>query len=157
MRLRKLEQARRYFTNLFQVDKAAALMSCAILPVLIFLQRDDMERFRRIVTGADLDALYEYGIQFPSYSDIINDAIREIDAGEGIPLAILSSEENCKKFMRSLCAVIYSPNDLDLSNNMIPRIRRHEDYFKANIFVKLDFTPPQTESIVQGVRGKLRS
>lgn len=157
MRLRKLEQARTYFTNLYKKDKAAALMSCAILPALIFLQRDDMERFRRIVTGADLDALYEYGIQFPTYSGIINDAIREVYAGDGIPLAILSSEENCKKFMRSLCAVIYSPNDLDLSNKMIIQIRRHEDYFKSSIFVKLDFTPPQTESIVRGARGKLRS
>lgn len=116
-----------------------------------------MERFRRIVTGADLDALYEYGIQFPTYSGIINDAIREVYAGDGIPLAILSSEENCKTFMRSLCAVIYSPNDLDLSNKMIIQIRRHEDYFKSSIFVKLDFTSPQIETIAQGPRGKLES
>lgn len=61
MRLQKLEDARTYCNNDRSGSAKKMVTDCAFLPLLVFIQRDDQELFRRITRGVDFDAMYEYG------------------------------------------------------------------------------------------------
>lgn len=57
----QIEAGRDYCNQPYDGSIASTVAKCVLVPLLIFLERDDTEKFREVVTGHDHDALYELG------------------------------------------------------------------------------------------------
>lgn len=80
--LPKFDDARRYVEKhldsggrAFNPEITEVIADCALLPVLIFIQRENSELFRSITAGIDLDSIYEEGRKYPTFVDAIREGI----------------------------------------------------------------------------------
>lgn len=87
------------------IPEAAA--NCAILPLLIFIYQSDSELFRKITSGQDFDALYEYGKRFSVVRYILKKAIDSIPNTINQPVSeqVDVSESD---YMHDLCVILFS-------------------------------------------------
>ena len=103
--LSKFNDAKTYCSQPYDWNNNIVMpVRCAILPLLIVLERIDPELFTQIVSGKDPDALYEYGKQFDRFNAIL-DAIPR-NSGTRTETQEPRGSSN-QLYMRSLCMFIY--------------------------------------------------
>ena len=105
----KIAAGRKYCEMSDAGDGGSYVAKCAVVPLLIFLQREDINAYRRITHGLDYDALYEYGKNYNACIDILN---RRLDpdcmANPNVSSSI--TEERRREFMHNLCIALYATN-----------------------------------------------
>ena len=101
-----LESAREYYLQSAPADMPHRVAMCGILPLLVFIRRDDIDLFRAITSGQDFDALYKYGQRYASFVSIIRNAVQSRKSALDTGSADIT-EEDCKAYMHDLCRVIY--------------------------------------------------
>ena len=101
-----LESARNYCMNHAPYDIPHQVAACTVLPLLVFIRRDNIDLFRVITSGEDYDALFEYGKRYASFISTIKDAVKRQRNGLNTEIANIT-EEDCKAYMHDLCMVIY--------------------------------------------------
>ena len=108
---RNLESAKRYCLEGPNHELPQMIASCTVLPLLVFIERDDIDLYRRITTGADFDAVYDYGKDFPSFMENVRDVIvrlhRNMPGNEDVSF----SDEDCKAYMHDLCIAIFGSTE----------------------------------------------
>lgn len=108
---RNLENAKRYCLEGPNHELPQMIASCTVLPLLVFIERDDIDLYRRITTGADFDAVYEYGKDFPSFMENVRDVIvrlrRNMPGNEDVSF----SDEDCRAYMHDLCVAIFGSTE----------------------------------------------
>lgn len=115
----------------------------ALLPVLVFMERDDQKTFRNVVNGNDYEALYEYGKHYDVFNETIDRAMHEShfeDANQDY----FGTPEARKFYVRSLCMAIYAPDqnirEVDEARHYL-RIQNLR--FDAGVFKRLEFPENQ--------------
>ena len=108
---RKLESAKRYCLEGPNHELPQMITSCTVLPLLVFIERDDIDLYRRITTGADFDAVYEYGRVFPSFMENVRDTIVRLRGNMRGNEDISFSDEDCKAYMHDLCIAIFGQTE----------------------------------------------
>lgn len=108
MRVEGLISAGRRYCDMEDSGSGAGLVAkCAIVPLLIFLQRDDISTFRRVTNGLDSDALYQYGKPFKAFLNILNKIIGlSLRMSKDSPDEV--TDEQRADFMRDMCIVLFS-------------------------------------------------
>ncbi|MBR3313077.1 MAG: hypothetical protein IKG18_02950 [Atopobiaceae bacterium] len=108
---RNLESARHYCLEGPNHELPQMIASCTVLPLLIFIERDDIDLYRRITTGADFDAVYEYGRVFPSFMENVRDTIVRLRGNMHGSEDVSFSDEDCRAYMRDLCIAIFGSTE----------------------------------------------
>lgn len=108
----KIDAGRRYCDLVSGVSRINSFVRCAVIPLLIFLDRADPQAFREVTGGADYDALYQYGRRCEAFISVLDRYLercaRRFDSdAEGAPP---TSEDRRRDFMRAVCTVLYSQN-----------------------------------------------
>lgn len=103
----KLDLAREYALNGNHVHFSEVFASCTVLPLLVFIEHEDIALFRAITSGNDFDAVYSYGKQYSSFIKNVKEAITRsrIDVPEKDRDKL--SEADCSAYMHKLCILIY--------------------------------------------------
>lgn len=138
-----IEAAHRYCNVGDSSSPASFVAKHGVVPLLIFMYRTDINRFRSVVNGSDYDALYEYGKQYKGFLSILNRYLsrnaRLASGSKDDELTV--SEEERRSFMRNLCIVIYS-----ISKNTQERIAAsgeissfESNHFDPDVFKRLKF------------------
>lgn len=96
-----LRKARQYIVDNGSGDTASFAMNTCVLPVLIFLERENPKLWNEVRTGADVDAVYEYGKVYESFVENINLAILKATRNGEMEI----TEDNRKQFVADLCAI----------------------------------------------------
>lgn len=110
--IEKIDAGKRFCGLASGASPINSFVRCAVIPLLIFLDRADPQVFREVTGGADYDALYQYGRQYDAFVSVL-DRYLERGAGgfdsdpEDIPLI---NEDRRRDFMRTVCIVLYSQN-----------------------------------------------
>lgn len=105
---KKLDLARDYCLNNSHVNFSQMVASFTILPLLIFIEREDINLFRTITSGIDCEALYEYGKTYRVFLDNLDETIERLY--QGIPddqKPDFVRQKDCRAYMRDLCITIY--------------------------------------------------
>lgn len=108
MRLEKIGLARAYVERTRDNGYATAIGKSIVLPLLIFIERDDPVLFRDIVKGCNPDGVYEYGKKYDTLAEMADRAISatgrlsSAEGGEGI------TEEQRRDYYHDLCVCIFS-------------------------------------------------
>ena len=131
-----------YFYDLCLADMVA---TCAFLPVLIFIQRENSELFRSITLGTDFDSLYEEGRKYPAFVDAVRESIGALRRNSpGNPSG--PTEEEIERYVHDLCLVIFSP---DASGEKVKSTRQklgiYENSFPAEVYKALSFPIAQDD------------
>lgn len=103
----KLAAARSYCLEGLNEELPQMVASCTVLPLLVFIERDDIALFRSITTGVDFDALYEYGKAYAAFNENVKSVITRLRRnmpGEDQPEF---TDADCKAYMHDLCVAIY--------------------------------------------------
>lgn len=134
----KLDMVRRYCSlpggGMTDVVVAARY---AILPLLVVLENEDSELYRRIVGGLDFESLYEYGKQFSEFNSILSEMPCTTGAHDGTPESI---ERYHRSLMRSLCIFIYGDRDVvDVYGAGQSLGLLNRDVFNHKVFTRLIF------------------
>ena len=105
---RKLESAYMYCLNDASANNElpGMIAACAILPLLVFIQREDTDLFRRITSGADFDAIYEYGKQYDAFNENVRTAIKRSRTAFNEEAPVITNDD-IKHFVHKLCVAIY--------------------------------------------------
>lgn len=104
----KLIAGRQYCEKSGDGGLAASMAVCLILPILIFLERDDVELFRQITRGADFDALYGYASHYDAFVKVLDKYLNlsksefETKDSDGI------SDEERRQYVRNLCIWLFA-------------------------------------------------
>ena len=104
---RNLESAKRYCLEGPNHELPQMIASCTVLPLLVFIERDDIDLYRRITTGADFDAVYEYGKVFPSFMENVRDTVVRLRGNMPGNEDASFSDEDCRAYMHDLCIAIF--------------------------------------------------
>lgn len=110
--IEKIDAGRRYCDLASDGGRINSFVRCAVIPLLIFLERSDPQNFRAVTAGSNYDELYQYGRRCRAFVSIL-DRYLERDARRfgANPESVSSiSEEQRRDFMRAICTVLYSPN-----------------------------------------------
>lgn len=106
MRLeRRLSEAQQYSKSEGDGSVATKVARCALLPVLVFLEREDQGLFRRVTRGIDYSALYERGSVYEAFVVTIREALASRGGRHDA-----ATDERCESYVHDLCVVLYSPN-----------------------------------------------
>lgn len=144
--LPKFDDARRYVEKhldsggrAFNPEITEVIADCALLPVLIFIQRENSELFRSITAGIDLDSIYEEGRKYPTFVDAIREGIGRLRRNSPDCMSEPTDEE-LRQYVRDLCIIIFSP---DASSEEVNRARRRLGLFggtfPAEVYKALSF------------------
>lgn len=80
---------------------------CALLPVLIFIEREDAGLFRDITRGTNPEALYNYGKRYLAFEKRIRDAVSYHRAYPQEGEREEPTSEECRRFVRDFCIILY--------------------------------------------------
>lgn len=134
----RFDDAKRYCLQ--RLDRNNAFVTsvrCAILPLLIVLERIEPKLFAQIVSGNDPNALYEYGKQFDGFNAIIGGLPQAQALTDGLPVDVESYE---RSFMQHLCTFIYGdPNIVDTYSAAAEIGLTSEALFNKKAFKRLIF------------------
>lgn len=131
----KLDAARLHCAGSQYDDLPHLVAQQTVLPLLIIIEHDDMELFRRITSGADPDAMFEYGQQYSSFIENISCFV-EHSGGNGDQRCSL---EDCKKYMHDLCVVIYGSNRQSDEYRDAQDSTRGYESFDSRVYCQLKF------------------
>ena len=104
----KLVAGRQYCDASGDGGLAVSVAACLILPVLIFLERDDIELFRQVTRGADFDALYDYAVRFDAFSKILDKYLGLIKSEFRTKEVDGISDEERRRYVHSLCVWLFA-------------------------------------------------
>lgn len=107
----KLNAARKYCLEGNHQELPQMIACCTVLPLLVFIERDDIDLFRAITSGADLDALYEYGKQYEAFNENVKDTITRLRRNMYADDQSEFTDADCKAYMHDLCMAIYGTPD----------------------------------------------
>ena len=105
----KLDLAREYALKSNHVHFSEVFASCTVLPLLVFIEHEDIGLFRAITNGNDYDAVYSYGKQYSSFINTVKEAISRSRTYEEEKDIADISESSCSAYMHNLCVLIYGP------------------------------------------------
>ena len=111
----------------------------AILPLLVFIERDDHQLFRSIVSGADFDGLYEYGSKYETFADAVGRCCPEVNSEALMDGAQV--EDRRRTFVHDLCVVIFGNSSMGSEReNARMRLGRSSYVdFPERVFKRLEF------------------
>lgn len=136
----KLEEARRYCEDGDHAGMGQIIAACTILPMLIFIEKDDTALFRKITTGADFDALYDYARCYESFNKNIRDVIMRLRGSFVVEEQQPLTEAQCKSYVHDLCVVIYGKPDGHPKNYQArDRIGCLDTVFDMDVYKRLKF------------------
>lgn len=78
------------------------------IPILIFLEREDIEIFRRITRGADTNAIYDYGSRCSCFVEVLDRAITREKRGFSPETMPSVTEEDRRRFVHNVCLLLFS-------------------------------------------------
>ena len=104
----KLSEGRRYCEKHDDGSIATMIAKCLFIPLLIFIERDDIELFRKITRGADFDALYEYGSRYPTFNAFLNKSVFFAETGQRWNGESQVDEDIRKKYVHNICVWLFS-------------------------------------------------
>lgn len=103
----KLNAARNYCLEGNHHELPQMVANCTILPLLVFIERDNIDLFRDITSGADLDALHEYGKRYEVFKGNVKDIITRLPNNMHADNQQEFTDADCKAYMHNLCIAIY--------------------------------------------------
>lgn len=147
MRLEKLDDARIYCKSGRSNSVIRMVTDCAFLPLLIFIQRDEQELFRRITRGVDFDAIYEYGKEYEAFNDILDSAVQQLRNYKPDQDST-QSEDIRRGLARDLSRILYDTRrDKKEFNDAERRIKGiNPDAFNPRVYKSLAFPPAHLEA-----------
>ena len=131
----KLQLARDYCLNEPHATLSHMVAACSILPLLVFIEHDDMELFREITFGSNPDALFDYGKAYRTFIDNTKETLQHFwrripDNGD-----FEYTDEKCRDYLHDLCVVIYGSRSND------------QEYYEARSRIDGDFSRPRIQRI----------
>lgn len=133
----KLRMARGYCDMPDNNSMSICVAKCAILPVLIFLEREQPNAFRKIVRGADFDIVYEYGSEFVQFNEIVRSALVSTKSSNNENKI---TSESCRQYIHNLCILIYgSQLDWREQEKAKKLVGIDHGYFDPAVFKSLRF------------------
>lgn len=107
-RLREaIEAGRNYCEHNDGGSMIEAVSKCILIPLLIFLERDDRETFRKVIGGHDFDALYSVGMKHQAFREALSRSMGYAswpkDMNENGQMAPIDQE----RFVREICMWLY--------------------------------------------------
>lgn len=139
----KLTEGRAYCDMHSDGTISSSVAKCLFIPLLIFIEREDIGLFRTITRGADYDALYEYGVQYPAFNKFLNKSVAFEKTGERWNGVDEMEESDRRQYVRDICVWLFSPKRdsqecFDAHSRLgLPRLDR-------SVFMTLQF-PQQRE------------
>lgn len=103
----KLNAARSYYLEGNHQELPQMVACCTVLPLLVFIERDDIDLFRTITSGADFDALYEYGKRYEAFKENVKGTIARPCSNIHADNQQEFTDAGCKAYMHDLCMAIY--------------------------------------------------
>lgn len=107
MRLRKLRGARAFVESPDDGSAQVLLIKCAVIPLLIFMERDDLALYRNITRGRDFDGFFEYAKKYESFLDMARRVLSCHVVSSNLASETVDIDE-IQAFTRSLCIVLFS-------------------------------------------------
>jgi hypothetical protein len=107
-----LQRAREYCFNSGRGDFPHQVAACTVLPLLVFIKRENIDLFRAITSGGNLDAVYEYGKQYQTFNSIVETAIEDLRKGTSNEAEENCADEERREYMHYLCAAIYGSDPI---------------------------------------------
>ena len=124
MRLGKLEEARKYCHPIDGKTGATLFVKCILLPLLVFIEYQEPEMFRRITREGDYEALYEYGKGFQYFTETVKGCVRNIRSKGGADIDSINADvtdDEKRQYVTDICRIIFDSD------------RRSEELYKANM------------------------
>ena len=135
----KLNKARSYCLANSYDDIAHIIANCTVLPLLVFIEREDIDLFRKITRGSDYDALYEYGKHFEYFIQNIRDFLEWQGWVPGVDAEEEAAEESIEPFVHDLCVAIYGRRRKDEKFREAQRNLGGCAGFDSNVYERLQF------------------
>lgn len=111
-----------------------------LLPLLIFIERDNQRLYRNIITGADYEALFEYGCKFDTFNSMVEKCLPRSNAVEHETKTEV--EKRKKGYILDLCLVVFENDESGCEYYDAMERLGSSNYvrFPDKIFKRLDFS-----------------
>lgn len=140
----KIKQAQHYVISQEFETVFETIAYQIVIPLLIFINRDNPALFRKITQGDDFDALYSYGLNFEIFSELVRKIIAFPKIIQGKDYNFEVKDDECREYFHYLCVLLFSKNrTFDFIN--FAKIKLDLDPFKTikinnKIFKQLEFS-----------------
>lgn len=104
----KLIAGRQYCDRSGDGGLASSMAVCLVLPILIFLEREDVGLFRQITRGADFNALYDYAARYDTFIEILDKYLNFAKSEFGLVESEGVSDEDRRQYVRNLCIWLFA-------------------------------------------------
>lgn len=116
-----------------------SIAKCFLVPLLIFLKRDDYAAFRRVTSGQDHDALYTLG----SKHAVFIEGLSHCSGAPGWPRSVDENNqavsESPEEFVRDICVWLYADVSSDEYREAAGRLRTAPYGFNKTVLRTLRF------------------
>lgn len=136
-----IEGARAQCRRMKEKGTTAYVAYQLLLPLLVFISRDDPALFRSIVSGANSDPLYEYGLQFPTFNELMRRIAVEKHPTDREEASLSEGEHVTRSYFNDVYSLIFGSHDASSYYDLRNRLGYYgPDVFSPKVFKCLDFS-----------------
>lgn len=104
----EIKKAQHYVVSQELETVFATIAYQIVIPLLIFINRDNPALFRKITQGDDYDALYSYGSNFEVFLKLVKKIIALPKMLQENNYNIEAEDDECSEYFQNLCILLFS-------------------------------------------------
>ena len=116
-----------------------SIAKCFLVPLLIFLKRDDYAAFRKVTSGQDHDALYTLGSKHAAFIEGLSHCSSTPDWPRPVDENNQAVSESPEEFVRDICVWLYAAESSDEYREAAGRLRTAPYGFNKTVLRTLRF------------------